>query len=142
MESREKILCLSFKTHLAEYTGTLAMVLPEVVANALLRRLSPHLSHSERIPSRDSRRSIREQLLGCSFVADLSLPNSPPTIRQLVELQPRSVLTLPVRANDPIHLNIAGRPMFLAYPVRHGTHRGAKIEGQASIVGQNARKHQ
>ena len=140
MESREKILCLSFKAHLAEHSGTLAMVFPAVVANALLRRLSAHLSHSERIPSRDSRRRIREQLLDCCFVADLSLPNSPLTIRQLIELQPGSVLTLPRRASDPIQLKIAGRPMFLAYPVRYNAHRGAKIEGRASLLGQNAKK--
>lgn len=142
MEPGEKVLCLSFEAHLAEHSGAFTMLFPAVVANALLRRLSAQHVHSERIPSRDLRRRMREQLLGCRFVGDLSLPASPLTIRQLLELQPGYVLALPRRARDPIHLNIAGKPMFLAYPVRHGAHRGAKIEGRLSLIEQGAQKQQ
>lgn len=140
MEAGEKVLCLSFEAQLGEYAGAFAMLFPAVVANALLRRLSAQWSHSQRIPSRDLRRRMREQLLGCSFVADLSLPSSPLTIRQLIDLQPGYVLALPRRSRDPIHLNIAGKSMFLASSVRHGTQRGAKVEKRISPLGQNAKK--
>jgi len=142
MQPGEKVLCLSFEAHLAESSGTRAMVFPAVVANALLRRLSAQWSYSERIPSRDSRRRMREHLLDSRFVADLSLPNSPLTIRQLIDLEPGHVLTLPRRTREPIHLNIAGRPMFLAYPVRHGNNRGARVEGRISLSAQNANKQE
>jgi flagellar motor switch protein FliM len=69
MEPAEKVLCLSFEAHLAEYSGTFAMLFPAVVANALLWRLSIQGARSERIPSRDLRRRMHEQLLSCPFVA-------------------------------------------------------------------------
>lgn len=140
MQPAEKVLCLSFEAHIAESSGTFAMIFPAVVANALLRRLSAQWTYSERIPSRDSRRRMREHLLESRFLADLSLPFSPLTIRELVQLEPGHVLMLPKRAREPIHLNIAGKPMFLAYPVRHGTQRGAKIERRVSLQGASGKK--
>ncbi len=123
----EKVLCVSFRLQLAEVAGGFALVLPAAIASALLRRLSLQWSFSERIPSRESRRHMRERLLDSSFPGDLSLPLSPLPVRQLVNLEPGHVLMMPKSAAEPVHFNIAGKPMFLAYPVRHGTQRGAKI---------------
>jgi len=130
----EKILCLSFEARLAETSGTIAMVFPAVTANALLRRLSAQGSYSERIPSRDSYRRMRDRIMECHFVADLSLPLSPVTIRELLDLDVGHVITLPQRAKEPVHLNIAGKPMFRAYPVRYGTNRGARVEDRLSLA--------
>jgi flagellar motor switch protein FliM len=140
MQPGEKVLCLGFECHVAEASGTLTMIFPAAIANALLRRLSAQWSYTQRIPSRDSRRRLREHLLDSQFKVDLSLPNSPLTIRQLLSLEPDYVLTLPVRAREPIHLNVAGRPMFMAYPIRHDSQRGARIEGRISLVAQNTKK--
>lgn len=123
----EKVLCVSFRLHLAEVTGSLALVLPAAIASALLRRLSLQWPFSERIPSRESRRHMRERLLESSFLGDLSLPLSSLPVRQLANLEPGHVLVMPKNAAEPAHLNIAGKPMFLAYPVRHGFQRGAKV---------------
>jgi flagellar motor switch protein FliM len=135
----EKTLCLSFEIRLGETAGSLALVFPAVVSNALLRKLSAQLSYSERIPSRESRRHVRASLLESRFMADLSLPNSPLAFRQLMNLEPGQVLMLPESAEAPIHLNVAGKPMFLAYPVRQGTRRSARIEKRLSIQPQNAK---
>jgi flagellar motor switch protein FliM len=140
MVSEDKILCLSFAARLAETSGTIAMVFPAVVANALLRRLSAQGNYSVRLPSRESRRRVRERLLDSRFTADLSLPSSPHTIRQLISLEPGKVLMVPNRTNEPIHLNIAGQPVFLAYPVRKGTRRGARIEKRISLAAHPANK--
>jgi flagellar motor switch protein FliM len=135
----EKMLCVSFEAHLGEIIGGLTLIFPTVVANALLRKLSAQYSYSERIPSRESRRHVRDCLLESRFIADLSLPVSPLSFRQLVELQPGQVLMLPKSSHQPIHFNIAGKPMFLAYPVRQGTRRSARIEKQISIQAPNAK---
>ncbi|GAC1639471.1 MAG: hypothetical protein NVS9B14_20690 [Candidatus Acidiferrum sp.] len=129
----EKILCLSFEARIAEASGTIAMIFPAVVANALLRRLSVQGSYSERIPSRDSYRRMRERILDCHFLADLSLPLSPVKVRELLALEPGQVLMLPQRAKEPVRLNVAGRPMFRAVPVRYGTKRGARVEDRLSL---------
>jgi flagellar motor switch protein FliM len=140
MQPGEKVLYLGFECHVSGSSGTLALIFPAAVANALLRRLSAQWSYTQRIPSRDSRRRLRDHLLDSQFKVDLSLPNSSLTIRQLISLEPDYVLTLPIRSREPIHLNVAGRPMFLAYPVRHGNQRGARIEKRVSLGPQNAER--
>ena len=133
----DKILCLSFEGRLSNASGSLAMIFPAVIADALLRRLSAQTSYTKRMPSRELRRRVRERLLTSRFVADLSLPISPLAVRQLVDLEPGSVLMLSKSTHEPIHLNIAGKPMFLAYPVRQGIRRGAKIEKRLSLLSSN-----
>jgi flagellar motor switch protein FliM len=56
------------------------------------------------------------------------------------EIDARHVLALPTSAREPIHLNIAGKPMFLAYPVRQGTRRSAKIERRISVASRNSKE--
>ena len=136
----EKILSLSFEIRLLDSRGTLSMGFPAVVANALLRKMSVQWSYSERIPSRESRRRMRNRLLDSNFEAQLRLPPSLLTVRELLAVEPGHVLMLPKRAREPIHLDIAGRPMFLAYPVGHGTQRGARIECRLSIAGPQAKE--
>jgi len=140
MQPGEKVLCIGFECHVAESSGTMTMVFPAAIANALLRRLSAQWSSVRRIPSRDSRRRLRSHLLDSRFAVDLSLPKSPLTVRQLVDLAPGAVLTLPTRAREPIHLNVAGKSMFQAYPVRNGMKRGARIERRISVAEQNSPK--
>jgi len=128
MLMQEKILALSFEIRLPESRGSLSVAFPAVVANALLRKLSATWSYSDKTPSRDIRRRLRERLLESRFSADLALPPSPLTIRELIAIAPGNVIPLPSRANQPIHLNIAGVPSFSAFPVREGRQRGARIQ--------------
>jgi flagellar motor switch protein FliM len=132
MLATEKVLCLSFEIRMSETRGTISLAFPAVVANALLRKLTVQWSFSGRIPSGESRRRIRERLLDSRFDVQLNLPASTLHVRDLLSLEPGRVLTLPKRAQDPVHLNVAGKPLFLAYPVRHGTQKGARIERRSS----------
>jgi flagellar motor switch protein FliM len=86
------------------------------------------------MPSRNTRRKIRESLLKSSFLADLSLSYSPLTVRELLNIKPDYVLVLPNRADRAVQLNIAGKPMFEAHPVRRGSHKGARIEKRVSLI--------
>ena len=129
----ERILSLNFEIRLLELRGALNIALPAVVANALLRKLEAPGSLGERIPSRNTRRKIRENLLETHLVADLGLPKSPITVRELLNIQPGYILTLPRRADKPVYLNIAGKPMFEAYPVRTAGHKGARVERRLPI---------
>jgi flagellar motor switch protein FliM len=140
MVSEDKILCLSFEARLSQTSGSIAIVLPAVIANALLRRLCAQTSFTKRIPSRESRRRVRERLLDSRFQANLSLPLSPIPIRKLVDLEPGQILQLPKNAREPIHFNIADQPMFLAYPVRQGPRRSARIEKRLAIAAAAAKE--
>ncbi|MGH9741388.1 MAG: flagellar motor switch protein FliM [Candidatus Acidiferrum sp.] len=132
MLPNERILSLNFEVRLLDVRGALNIALPAVVANALLRKLATTGSLGERIPSRNARRRIRESLFDSYFVADLSLPPEPLSVRELLNITPDYVLKLPNRADKPIDLNIAGKPMFEAHPVRKGTHKAARIERRSS----------
>ena len=134
MLPEERTLCLNFETRLAQASGSIALIFPTVISNALLRKLSAQGARSERIPSRESRRRVRERLLDSRFTTDLSLPASPLPIRQLIDLEPGQILMLPKSTRESIYLNIAGKPIFLAYPVRHGARRGAKVEKRLSLL--------
>jgi len=131
----EKILTMSFEIRLSEARGTVNMAFPAVVANALLRKLSNQWTTSGRLPSRELRRQIRDRLLKSKFGADLSLPPSLVTVRELIALEPGGLLVVAQRAQNPVHLNVAGKPMFQAYPVRQARQRGARIEQRLSLSG-------
>jgi flagellar motor switch protein FliM len=133
MLSNERILSLNFEIRVLDLRGALSIVLPAVVANALLRKLATTGSLGERIPSRNTRRKTREGLLDGYFLADLSLPPSGLSVRELLKIEPQYVLALPNRADKPVHLNIAGKPMFEAHPVRRGVRKGARIERRLSL---------
>jgi flagellar motor switch protein FliM len=141
MLPHEKILSLSFEIRLLEARGTLNMAFPAVVANALLRKLSVRWSIFERVSSVETRRQLQQRLMDSRFGAQLCLPPRPLTVRELLAVEPGRVLTLPLNSGEPIALNIAGEPMFLAYPVRHGTRKGARVERRVSIASNLAQEH-
>jgi flagellar motor switch protein FliM len=124
----EKVLSLTFEIRLPDARGSVNIAFPAVVSNALLRKLSVQWSYVERTPSRETRARLRDRLLDSCFAVNLSLPPSQLSIREIAELEPEHVLVLPKRAHEPINLNVAGKPMFHAYPIRHGSNRGARIE--------------
>jgi flagellar motor switch protein FliM len=124
----EKVLSLTFEIRLPESRGSLNLAFPAVVSNTLLRKLSVQWSYFERTPSREARRKLQDRLLESRFAVNLSLPPSPLSIRELAALEPGRVLVLPKHVHEPIHLNVAGKPMFRAYPIRHGPNRGARID--------------
>ena len=134
MLPHEKILSLSFEIRLLEARGTLNMAFPAVVANALLRKLSVRWSIFERVASAETRRQLQQRLMDSRFVAQLCLPPRPLTVRELLAIEPGRVLSLPLNSGEPIALNIAGEPMFRAYPVRHGTKKGARVDQRVSIA--------
>jgi flagellar motor switch protein FliM len=136
----EKILSLSFEIRLPDAHGSINLAFPAVVANALMRKLSLQWSVAGPLPSRETRRQVRQRLLGSRFETALSLPPSGVTVRELIALEPGSVLVLPKRAQDPVHLNVAGKPMFLAYPVRHARQRGARIEQRLSSTASSGKE--
>jgi flagellar motor switch protein FliM len=134
MLPHEKILSLSFEIRLLDARGTLNMAFPAVVANALLRKLSVRWSIFERVGSTETRQKLQQRLMDSRFVAQLSLPPRALTVRELLAIEPGSVLTLPINSSEPIALNIAGEPMFQAYPVRHGIKKGARVGNRVSIA--------
>lgn len=134
MPPNEKVLALSFEIRMPEVRGMLNLAFPAVISNALLRRLSKQWSYRKRRNSEQTRAQLRVKLLECPFGAQLLLPATPVTVRELLQLQPGSILMLRHRAQAPGLLEIAGKDLFTAYPVRSGAVRGAQVEGRLSLA--------
>lgn len=127
MLSTEKVLVLGFELHLAETHGRFHLIFPAVVSNALLRKLAVQWSYLRSNLASANRDRMRERLLGCRFCAELRVPASPIRMAELLALVPGQVLAMRHRVADPIHLTVAGEPLFLATPVSCGRQRGARV---------------
>jgi flagellar motor switch protein FliM len=128
-----KLLLVSFEIRWQEKQSRLLLALPGVIVTALLRGLAPQdIGPPPALPQ--DRGRLQEQLLDSRFVAELLLPRSTVSVRQLYGLQPGDVLPLQVRSNEPLPVHVAGQNMFLASPARCGSRRGAQVQKVLSIV--------
>lgn len=134
MPSSEKVLSVTFDVTLAEVQSKLTIGFPSALSAALLREAPTQMPYSEPSNSQKDRARLQELLLNSSFEAELILPPSPVSVREVFKLQPGSVLVLEVRATEPIQLNVAGKNLFLAAPVGCGSQRGAQVQKLLSII--------
>jgi flagellar motor switch protein FliM len=71
--------------------------------------------------------SIRERILDCDFTVTACLPTMKVAVRDLVALQPGSVLKLRAPVKSAGMLTIEGQETFEATPVRNGTQKAAQL---------------
>jgi flagellar motor switch protein FliM len=129
----DSLLVLVFEARVQDAAGKLRLAFSSVLSTALLRKLTPQEPAPKPRAPQDRGR-LREQLLGGRFEAELLLPRSEVSLRQLHQLQPGDVLVLKVGPQEPVEVHVAGRRMFLAAPVRRGLLRGAQVQKVLSIV--------
>jgi flagellar motor switch protein FliM len=121
----EKTLCINLEIRLLEVRASLNLVLPAAVSNPLMRRLA-HTKAADESPIQAAEH-LTERMLHCSFPAALELTAIDLTIRELISLAPGHLLDLRVPAGEPASLQVAGRKLFEAAPVRSGSCRAAHI---------------
>ena len=123
----EKTLCLTFEVKLAETKGTLRMIFPVSVSNALLRKLANDLSYVRARANSHSDTRLAEKMLGCNFPVGLILPLIKLPVEAILNLSAGKICNLGIPVRVPATLAITGRQAFEANPVRHGRHRAAQI---------------
>jgi flagellar motor switch protein FliM len=126
MSPRENVLCLTFELQLSGATGRLQFVLPAVVSNVLVRRLSKDWERQHRGPS-DTRKRLEELVQDVRYGVTLQLPPFGISARSVSDLQPGSVLQLDLSAEEPARMLAAGHALFEARPVARGAHRAAHL---------------
>ncbi|MBZ5698053.1 MAG: FliM/FliN family flagellar motor switch protein [Acidobacteriia bacterium] len=134
MPPTERTLALSFEIKMPEAHGMLNVTLPAVASNALFRKLTAQSSYYKHASSSAHLSQLRTQMLDGEFLVDLRLPPVPVRVRDLTELQPGQVLPLRLPVDQPVNLLVAGKEMFLAYPVACGNSRGGQILHRNSIL--------
>jgi len=134
MSPSERSLAVSFEIKMPDAHGMLNMTLPAVASNALFRKLTAQFSYFKHVNSAADMNLLRERLLEGEFPVDLRLPPVPIHVRDLTDLQVGEVLPLHHPVDQPAVLLVAGKEMFLAYPVACGQMRGGQILQRNSIV--------
>jgi flagellar motor switch protein FliM len=74
MPPEEKTLSLSFEVTTPESRGTMNFVVPAIVSNALLRKLSADWTNQKPRGPAESQERLRARLLECPFDAELLVP--------------------------------------------------------------------
>ena len=124
---QEKILALSFELTLNEIKGTMNLVFPATVSNAMLRKLSLDWEYKRPRASAGASARLREHLNECEFKVALGFPGVKIRVRNLIGARPGTILDLNISESSPASLLISDRQVFDASPVRLGTHRAAQL---------------
>jgi flagellar motor switch protein FliM len=127
MPSEEKTLSLSFEITVAESRGTLNLVFPAVVSNALLRKLSAGWVRAKLRARPDFEQRLRHHLLACPFPVELGMEIAGVPLRDLTRLSPGTLLVLRCPAHQPAALRVSGCEMFVSAMARRGRQRAAQV---------------
>ncbi|HTW23265.1 MAG TPA: FliM/FliN family flagellar motor switch protein [Candidatus Baltobacteraceae bacterium] len=135
----EKVLVLGFEIRMPDATGLLSVALPAVVSNALLRKLAVQWTQPKASAESAHAERLRRRLQGTRFSVELSLPDTPVRMQELLAIEPGKIIVLRHRVAEPIRLAVSGKGMFLATPVSCGRQRGAQVTGMIPLAA-NAHK--
>jgi flagellar motor switch protein FliM len=127
MPSEEKTLSLSFEVTVAESRGTLNLVVPAVVSNALLRKLSAGWAPTRPRVLSDSEPRLRARLLECPFQVELGFASLFVRLHELVGLTPGQLLLLRRRPDQQAALLVGSQRLFTAAVARRGARRAAQL---------------
>jgi len=127
MSVTEKSLCLSFEIRMPHSAGLLNLAFPAVVSNTILRRLTSDWARGRRHGP-----EMRARMEGAArfirFGASLQLPCVRVPASSIERLTPGDILHLDLPATTAPVWCVGGQPMAIAYPLRQGDHRAARIE--------------
>lgn len=127
MPSEEKTLSLAFDITVSESRGTLNLVFPAVVSNALLRKLAAGWVRAKMRARPDSELRLRQRLMACPFSLDLAVNIPGVPLPELMNLSRGSLLALKYPVERPVALRVSGREMFVARVAKRGWLRSAQV---------------
>lgn len=132
MAAAEKTLSLSFEITMAEGRGTFNLMVPAVVSNALLRKISAGWAASKHRKRADANQRVREQVLDCPFQLELGMGPISVPLKELAGLRPGGLLVLNKRVEEPARLVVGGHQLFAATVARKGPTRAARLLARAA----------
>jgi flagellar motor switch protein FliM len=131
--ANERVLNVSFEIQLKEVRGVLNLIFPAIVSNVLLRKLSQQGSFHRRRHSVDTVARIRERLLDSSVTVNLDLAHVALRIRDIVEMQPGTILSLRHSIDEPMLIALNGTAIYNGVPVSCGPTRGGLIQSKLPV---------
>jgi flagellar motor switch protein FliM len=134
MAVTEKTLCLSFEIRMPHSSGLLNLAFPAVVANTILRRLTSDWGRRRRHAG-ETRARMEVSARRIRFGGSLQLPTVRLSASEIEDLEVGSVLRFDLPANTLPVWQVGGQQLFEAQAMRHGLHRGARIERSLEEAG-------
>jgi flagellar motor switch protein FliM len=125
--ANERVACIRFEIDISGTAGWFQFVFPTTFLNLLIQQIKldqPQKRGSVRFFPRPA---IRERILDCDIEVSAELLNLKVPVRDLVGLQPGSVLKLRAPVRTPGMLTAGGQGLFEAMPVRNGSLKAAQL---------------
>ncbi|MGB6691651.1 MAG: FliM/FliN family flagellar motor switch protein [Terracidiphilus sp.] len=123
----EKVTCAKFEVDMSGAIGSFQLVFPTSFVNVLIQQIKldqPQKTGSVRF---FPRAPIRERILDCDVEVAAEIQGLKVAVRDLVALQPGSVLKLRAPVRTPGMLTAGGHGFFEAVPVRNGSQKAAQL---------------
>lgn len=130
----ERLTHVRFEMELAGRKGSFMLVFPTSFLNPLVKQLKLDQ------PQKESRfqffmgMGIRERIQDCDMVVSSELAPVKVAVRDLMELQPGSVLKLRAPVGSPGVLSIGGQEIFESIPVKNGTLKAAQLGKRIQVT--------
>jgi flagellar motor switch protein FliM len=118
---------VQFEIELAGTTGSFQLVFPTTFLNVLIQQIRLEEPQKRGGMRFFPRPSIRERMLDCDVEVAAELPGLRVAVRDLIALEPGSVLKLRAPVRSPGMLTAGGQGIFEATPVRNGSQKAAQL---------------
>jgi len=123
----ERLASVKFEIDIGGNAGWFQLVFPTTFLNVLLQQIKQDQPQKRGSVRFFPRPSIRERMLDCDVDLAAEVPNLRVSVKDLIALQPGSVLKLRAPVRTPGMLTAGGQAMFEAAPVRNGSQKAAQL---------------
>jgi flagellar motor switch protein FliM len=123
----EKVTCVKFEVEVAGAAGSFQLVFPTAFLTILIQQAKDDQPQKKGRVRFFPRPSIRERILDCDVQVAAELQGMRVAVKDLLALQPGSVLKLRAPVRTPGMLTAGGQGIFEATPVRNGSQKAAQL---------------
>jgi flagellar motor switch protein FliM len=128
----EKLAILRFEITLGDAAGAFNLVLAKPLLDSLIKKMKEDQPQKKQKLRSFPSPPLRERILDCDTEVVTELTGLKVAVKDLVALQPGSVLKLRAPIRMAGSLTAGGRALFEAVPVRNGTQRAAQLGPRVS----------
>jgi flagellar motor switch protein FliM len=126
-QPNEKVMVAKFEIELSGITAMLQLVFPVAFLNVLIQQIKRDQPMKKGALRYFPQPDIRERMLDCDVEVAAELGSLRVAVRDLIALEPGSVLKLRAPVRNPGMLTVGGQGIFEAVPVRNGLQKAAQL---------------
>ena len=125
----EVVIAVTFDVKVGDVNGQMTLAFPHLLLEPVMPKLSSHryFATAQRAASRQENEGLRDNLLRIGVTVRGVLAEVPITVRDLLELQPGTILPLGRPTTAPATLEVEGIPRFVARPGTANRHRALRL---------------